>query len=114
MPGDAELPLQRDLAERVRARHADHDGQVAGVVRLGQHLFQLRLAIDGEGAHAMIEIGRADQPAALDRVHDMRGRALQRRDLLDLGEGSHVEIPHTGLMQRTEDGRRVVGLDGVQ
>ena len=66
----AELAGQRAGRAAFRHSEAHDDGEVLRIPGFLEDLVQLLEGVDDEVAHAIVEIGRADRFAALDRVHE--------------------------------------------
>ncbi len=73
------------------------------------------MGVEGEGAHAVVEIGRADGRAALHRVHEGDpGAGGVGPHALDLGERGDIEGLDSLGRQTFDDPRRRVGLHRIE
>ncbi|MNI66896.1 hypothetical protein D3C73_1224890 [compost metagenome] len=73
------------------------------------------MAVEHEGAHAVVGVGRTDRAAALDRVHEGQTRVrADRPNQFDLGQGRHVEGVDAVLDQGLDDPARRVRLHRIE
>src|SRR6185503_14219581 len=78
-------------------------------------LFEFRLAVEREDAHAMLEVGALDSLARLHRMHEGHLRvAVTRGDQLDFSFGSDIEPAKAGSVAGVERPRRRVRLYCVE
>ncbi len=113
----AELALERNAAVDGRHGDAHEQHEVAGAHavhhRLVGDLLQLILGIEREAPDAVHVVGLADRLARLHRVHEMQMRARDRRRVLELHRGSHVEMTDAGAVERPDQEDRAISLVGV-
>ena len=107
----AELLAERPLGAAAIDQHA---AEHARARRHAGELLQLRLAVEGEQAHALL-VGPGDVLLLLDGVAegDAVDRDAGRLHELDLAAGGGVEL-RAGGRQARQDLRRRVGLHGVE
>ncbi|MNC52412.1 hypothetical protein D3C75_1017580 [compost metagenome] len=73
------------------------------------------MAVQHEGAHAVVGVGRTDRAAALDRVHEGQARVrTDRANQLDLGQRGHVKGVDALLDQGLDDPTRRVRLHCIE
>ncbi len=97
--------LAGQVVDGLTFRHGQthHQRQIGGVAGLGQDLVQLGEAVEHEVAHAIVEIGRADGGARLDRMHEMDRRVRHHRThLADFGHRSGVEMGNAAIDEMLE------------
>ncbi|MNI60874.1 hypothetical protein D3C73_1161140 [compost metagenome] len=113
--GDAELARQGIGGAVRRHAHAHDQVQIVGLAGGLEDLVQLVMAVQHEGAHAVIGIGGLDRAAALDRVHEGQARVrADRTDQLDLGERGDVEGVDALFDQGLDDPARRVRLHRIE
>ena len=112
----AELAAKRIKGRAVGGCGQAHDQvQILGVAGGVENLGQFFVGVQGEGPHAVVEIGRGNSLPALDRVHEGQPRARRMfSHELDLGDRRHVEGPDALFGQGPDRPPRGVGLHGVK
>ncbi len=113
-PGRPEFVLKRNFAKSVRTCHPHEEREVLRLPGLCNNLVQLGFAVEGEAAHAIVEISAPNQLARFDGVHHMGADAGERGDLLDFGERGDIEVADARVVERAKHMRRIIRLDGVK
>ena len=102
---------------RMVARHADTHEQIEVCRMVGgaQDFLQLFMAVEREGAHAMLCVCLCDSALGFDRMHEAQlGLRERRTNGTHLGDGRDVEMRHASAPQGAQQCRRWIGLDRVE